>query len=77
MYRMIFTLIVLTGMLVLPHYIDVFNLKDKELLLYFSFDDDKGNTVKDLSTHKNDGEIVGAADFVEGKAGQAIKFTAV
>ncbi len=75
MYRMIFTLIIITTMLVLPHHTDAFKLKDEELMLYFSFDDDKGNTVKDLSTHKNDGEIVGTVDFVEGKVGQAIKFT--
>ena len=75
MYRMILTLIILTTMLVLPHHTDAFKLKDEELLLYFSFDDDKGNTVKDLSTHKNDGDIVGTVDFVEGKVGQAIKFT--
>ena len=75
MYRMIFTLIIITTMLVLPHHTDAFKLKDEELLLYFSFDNDKGNTVKDLSTHKNDGEIVGTADFVEGKVGQGIKFT--
>ncbi len=42
MYRMIFLLIILVTMLVLTHHTDAFNLKDKELLLYFSFDGDKG-----------------------------------
>lgn len=62
MYRMIFLLIILITMLVLTHHTDAFNLKDKELLLYFSFNGNKGNTVKDISTHKNDGEIVGVTE---------------
>ena len=59
----------------MSHQADAFNLKAKELLLYFSFNGDKGNTVKDLSTHKNDGEIVGVTEFIDGKVGQAIKFS--
>lgn len=74
MYRMIIVLIILSALLMIPHHTDAFNLKDKELLLYFSFDGDKGNTVKDLSTHKYDGEVVGVTEFVEGKVGQAVKF---
>lgn len=75
MYRMILSIIILIGMLVIPHHSDAFKLNDKELLLYFSFDKDKGNDVKDQSVHKNDGETVGTVDFVEGKVGQAAKFS--
>ena len=75
MYRITFSLLIITGLLVIPFHVIAFSLKDQELMLYFSFDDDKENAVKDLSTHKNDGEIVGTADFVEGKVGQALKFS--
>ncbi|MDE0635003.1 MAG: LamG domain-containing protein [Candidatus Poribacteria bacterium] len=74
MYRIIFSLLIITGLLVMPFHALALNLKDKELLLYFSFDNDKENAVKDLSPHGNDGEIVGAAEFVDGKIGQALKF---
>lgn len=49
-------------------------IKDEELLLYFSFDDDNGNAITDLGPNGNDGEIVGSVDFVEGKIGQAVEF---
>ena len=75
MYRIILTLIIFTALLVMPYHTEAFNLKDKELLLYFSFDNDKEDAVEDLSTHKNDGVIVGVVDFIEGKVGQAIKLT--
>ncbi len=75
MYRMILSLIILVGFLMSPFYASAFDLRDEELLLYFSFDDDKGNAVEDLSPHGNDGDIVGAADFVEGKVGEALKFS--
>ena len=75
MYRIIFLLLIITGLLVMPFHTEALNLKDKELLLYFSFDDDKGNAVEDLSPHGNDGEIVGGAEFVDGKVGQALKFS--
>ena len=75
MFRIIFTFLIIVGFIIVPFYADAFKIKDKELMLYFSFDDDKGNAVEDLSPHGNDGEIVGTADFVEGKVGQAIKFS--
>lgn len=75
MYRIIFFLLIIIGLMMMPFYTEAFNLKDKELLLYFSFNDDKGNAVKDLSPHGNDGEIVGGAEFVDGKVGQALKFS--
>ena len=74
MYRIIFSLLIITGLLVIPFHADALNLKDKELLLYFSFDDDKENAVKDISPHENNGEIVGVAEFVDGKVNQALKF---
>lgn len=40
---------------------------------YWSFDEGKGDIVKDISGNKNDGEIVGA-EWVDGKFGKALKF---
>ena len=74
MHRYIFSLLIITGLLVIPFHANAFNLKDEELLLYFSFDKGSGNAVKDLSPHKNDGEIVGSADWVDGKVGDALQF---
>ncbi len=75
MYRIILSLTIITGLLVIPFHATAFKLNDKELLLYFSFDDDKGVDVKDLSPHGNDGEIVGVADYVDGEVGQALMFS--
>ena len=61
--------------MVLPFYATAFDLRDEELLLYFSFDDENGEAVEDLSPHKNDGTIVRTVEFVEGKVGQALKFS--
>lgn len=74
MYRNLLTLMILVALLVIPHSTDAFKLNDKELLLYYSFDKDNGNTVKDLSIHGNDGDIAGTVDFVEGEVGEAAKF---
>ena len=75
MLRIILSSLIMLGLAMIPFYANAFNTKDEELMLYFSFDGDEGNTVEDLSQHGNDGEIVGTADFVEGKIGQAIKFS--
>ncbi len=45
-----------------------------ELVLCFSFDEGRGNTVKDLSPEKNDGTIQGNPKWVDGKFGKALYF---
>lgn len=48
-----------------------------KLVLYFSFEEEEGNLVKDLSKEGNDGEIQGGAEWSkEGKYGKALKFNA-
>ena len=47
---------------------------DDSAVLYFSFDEGKGNAVKDSSLGKNDGTIQGNAKWVKGKMGQAMRF---
>ena len=51
------------------------DLKDDELLLYLPFNEGKGDTTEDLSPQGNDGELVGKADWVDGKFGEALEFT--
>lgn len=73
MYRYILLLTTLSGFLVLPLTVSALDIKDKELLLYFSFDNEDDKVVEDLSQHGNDGNITGSVDFDEGKLGKAIK----
>ncbi|MBC8457918.1 MAG: hypothetical protein H8D67_07985, partial [Deltaproteobacteria bacterium] len=48
-----------------------------KLVLYFSFEEEEGNLVKDLSKEGNDGEIQGGAEWSkEGKYGNALEFNA-
>lgn len=49
---------------------------DKSLVLYFNFDEGKGDVVKDLSQYKNDGKIYGALRWVKGKSDGALLFKA-
>lgn len=49
------------------------DMKDKDLLLYFSANK-KGEPVKDDSGHKNDGVIAGGVDWTNGKFGTALAF---
>ena len=48
------------------------DLKDPALAIYHSFDDVKGNVIKDGSTSGNHGEIVGNAKMDKGQIGKAI-----
>jgi hypothetical protein len=45
---------------------------DEALVLYYPFDEVKGDTIKDASTNKNDGVIKGNAKLVDGKFDKAI-----
>jgi hypothetical protein len=47
---------------------------DKDIVLYFSFDEGNGNEVVDLSGNGNDGVIKGNPAWVEGKSGEALEF---
>ena len=62
------------GLMITPFIVNALDIKDDDLLLYFSANEGKGNTVKDLSKHKNDGETVGTVKFVDGKFGKAMEF---
>ncbi|HIE29218.1 TPA: LamG domain-containing protein [Candidatus Poribacteria bacterium] len=47
---------------------------DESLVLYFSFDEGKGNNVKDDSSAGNNGTLQGKAEWVDGKSGKAMRF---
>ena len=47
---------------------------DKSMVLYLSFDQLNGKTVKDHSKHGNHGEIAGNPKLVEGKFGKCLEF---
>ncbi len=46
---------------------------DPAIVLYFSFDDEEGNKVTDLSGNGNDGSV-NSAKWVDGKYGKALEF---
>ena len=49
---------------------------DDSLILYFPLDEGAGQTANDESNYQNQGEIVGNAQWVEGKTGQALELVA-
>ncbi|MDE0326080.1 MAG: LamG domain-containing protein [Candidatus Poribacteria bacterium] len=49
---------------------------EKDLVVYFTFDNVKGNKVLDASGNDLDAEIIANVDFVEGKYGDAIHIAA-
>lgn len=70
----------LTGLLIFtllmtPFIANALSIKDKDLLLYYSFNDVNGKVVTDLSQNKNDGEIAGTVKSVDGKYGKALEFS--
>jgi hypothetical protein len=74
MYRILLSLFILAGLVLMPFHATALDARDKDLLLYFSFSEGKGDAVEDLSKEKNDGEIVGDADWVDGKFEKALEF---
>lgn len=48
--------------------------EDKNLVLYFPFDEGKGTEVKDFSDNGNDGAIHGNVKWVDGKKNKALEF---
>ena len=49
-------------------------IADESLVLYFTFDEGKGDSVTDLSSYKNDGFAKGNPQWIEGKFGSALEF---
>jgi len=47
---------------------------DESLVLHFTFDEGEGNTVVDNSIHQNNGTIIGAPEWVDGKFGKSLAF---
>ena len=74
MYRMLLSLLILAGLVLMPFGAAALDLKDDELLLYLSFNEGKGKAMEDLSPHGNDAELVGDADWVDGKFAKALGF---
>jgi hypothetical protein len=73
-YRILLSLLILAGLILMPFGATALDLKDKELLLYLSFNEGKGDAMEDLSPHGNDGELVGKANWVDGKFEKALEF---
>ena len=65
----LFILVLFTGS-------QVFAGLDKDLVVFFSFDNVKGKRILDASGNDLDAEVVGNMDFVEGKYGNAIHIVA-
>ena len=59
LYRILLSLLVLAGLMLMPFSTTALDLKDKELLLYLPFNEGKGKAMEDLSPHGNDAELVG------------------
>ena len=75
MNRILLTLFTLVVFMMGSFTAQALDLKDKDLLLYFSCNEGKGDVVKDLSKEKNDGAIVGTVKWVDGKFGKALEFS--
>jgi len=70
--KRIFSVVLLANLFVISHLANAdISLKDEDLLLYLPFNGD----TEDLSKNGNHGELVGSADFVEGKYGEALAFS--
>jgi len=66
--------LILAGLVLMPFSATALDPEDKELLLYLSFNEGKGNAIEDFSPHGNDAELVGDADWVDGKFEKALGF---
>tara|TARA_B100001964_G_scaffold233398_1_gene290594 strand:+ start:315 stop:1073 length:759 start_codon:yes stop_codon:yes gene_type:complete len=74
-YRLITFL--LAPFFMLPLLANALDMKDKDLLLYFSANELNGDLVKDLSKNKNDGKVEGKVKLSnDGKFGKALEFAA-
>ena len=75
-YRILLSVCVLAGLVLMPFSATALDIKDEELLLYMPFNEGKGEAMEDLSPHGNDGELNGDADWVDGKFNKALEFGA-
>ena len=73
-YRILLSLLILAGLVLMPFGATALDLKDDELLLYLSLNEGKGDAIEDLSPQGNDAELVGKVDWVDGKFGEALEF---
>ncbi len=74
-YRILLSLLILAGLVLMPFTTNALDIKDKELLLYLPFNEGNGDAMEDLSPHGNDGELNGDAGWVDGKFGKALEFS--
>jgi len=68
--RCVLLSLLLVTLLFMPRIAGALDINDEDLLLYLPLNGD----TEDLSTYGNHGEIVGSADFVEGKYEEALEF---
>jgi hypothetical protein len=71
MKQMYLSALVVIILLMMPCFANALDIDDDGLLLYLPFNGD----TEDYSKHGNHGELVGKADFVEGKHGEALEFS--
>jgi hypothetical protein len=69
--KCVFTSISLISLLLMPCIVNALDVNDDDLLLYLPFNGD----TDDYSKHGNHGELVGTAEFVDGKFGEALEFS--
>lgn len=69
--KCVYLVVVLAVLFAVPCISKALDMNDDDLLLYLPFEDD----TDDFSKQGNHGEIIGKADFVEGKIGQALEFS--
>jgi hypothetical protein len=72
--RSLILVYVAVGLIVLPSIVNA--QADETLVLYYPFDEGSGDEARDSSQYGNDGVMVPAADWVDGKFGGAIQITA-
>ena len=70
--KCVYLVVLLAALLVVPCVSKALDMDDDDLLLFLPFEDN----VDDSSKQGNHGEIVGSADFVDGKLGKALEFSA-
>lgn len=64
--------VILSVILILVFTSSLYALDKNGLVLYLSFDEGDGEVAMDASDYGNDGELIGGAEWVEGKFGTAV-----
>jgi hypothetical protein len=73
MYKALFTLMLLSMFIVMPH-VSIAEITEEDIGGLWLFDEGSGKTVSDSSGNGNDGEIVGELEWVDGKFGKALQY---